>query len=65
VDEEEKKIDFSHNPFSMRIIRSRTSSRSIPRIQDKILAIKAIQYDIVCNGIGIVLRRRSAIIAPM
>ncbi len=31
--------------------RSRNSSRSIRTINDKILGMKAIQYDIVCNGI--------------
>jgi aspartyl-tRNA synthetase len=36
--EEEKKIDFSHNPFSM------------PNDKDALLNLKAIQYDIVCNG---------------
>jgi aspartyl-tRNA synthetase len=50
VDEDEKKIDFSHNPS-----RCRTTPRRIPRARpagpDEILAIKAIQYDIVCNGI--------------
>ena len=31
--------------------RSTSSSRSIPSDHDKILGIKAIQYDIVCNGV--------------
>lgn len=47
--EEDKKIDFSHNPFSMpqggiEILES-------AKTQDDLLAIRAFQYDIVCNGI--------------
>jgi aspartyl-tRNA synthetase len=48
-DEENKKIDFSHNPFSMpqggleALINAKTN--------DELLALKAYQYDIVCNGI--------------
>ncbi|HTQ12625.1 MAG TPA: aspartate--tRNA ligase [Rhizomicrobium sp.] len=48
--EEEKTIDFSHNPFSMpqydrdRFLSFSTSDR------DEILGIKVFQYDIVCNG---------------
>ena len=49
--EEEKKIDFSHNPFSMPNHRGRTSfSRSIPPTTRRFCGLKAIQYDIVCNG---------------
>ena len=49
--EEDKKIDFSHNPFSMPNCRSMNSWRSMPADQKKILSLKAIQYDIVCNGV--------------
>ncbi|RUO97346.1 aspartate--tRNA ligase [Hyphomicrobium sp.] len=48
--EEDKKIDFSHNPFSMpkggreALEAAETSGR------DALLALKANQYDIVCNG---------------
>jgi len=47
--EEEGKIDFSHNPFSMPqgglevLLNAKT--------KEDLLAIKAFQYDIVCNGI--------------
>ena len=44
-DEENKKINFSHNPFSM-------PQGDIDKINfDKPLEILAYQYDIVCNGI--------------
>jgi aspartyl-tRNA synthetase len=49
--EEEKKIDFSHNPFSMPNFPVEDFLALDPLDEDKILAIKAIQYDIVCNGI--------------
>jgi aspartyl-tRNA synthetase len=49
--EEEKKIDFSHNPFSMPNYPLEEFLALDPADHDKILAIKAIQYDIVCNGI--------------
>ena len=43
--EEEKKIDFSHNPFSM-------PQGGLEALETKDpLEIKAFQYDIVCNGI--------------
>jgi aspartyl-tRNA synthetase len=38
--EDEKKIDFSHNPFMA----------LDPTDKDRVLAIKALQYDMVCNG---------------
>ena len=45
VNEQTKKIQFSHNPFSM-------PQGDIKKINfDKPLDIKAYQYDIVCNGI--------------
>jgi aspartyl-tRNA synthetase len=43
--EDEKKIDFSHNPFSMP-----QGALEALETQDP-LTIKAFQYDIVCNGI--------------
>ena len=43
--EDEKKIDFSHNPFSMP-----QGGLEALETQDP-LTIKAFQYDIVCNGI--------------
>jgi len=49
--EEEKKIDFSHNPFSMPNMDVAEFLKLDAANQEKILAIKAIQYDIVCNGI--------------
>jgi aspartyl-tRNA synthetase len=49
--EEEKKIDFSHNPFSMPNMAVEEFLALDPADRDKILSIKAIQYDIVCNGV--------------
>jgi aspartyl-tRNA synthetase len=49
--EEEKKIDFSHNPFSMPNMAPEEFLALDPADHEKILAIKAVQYDIVCNGI--------------
>jgi aspartyl-tRNA synthetase len=49
--EEEKKIDFSHNPFSMPNASVEEFLALDPADHDKILALKAIQYDIVCNGV--------------
>ncbi|HZQ12087.1 MAG TPA: aspartate--tRNA ligase [Pseudolabrys sp.] len=49
--EEEKKIDFSHNPFSMPNMPLDEFLKLDPNDKDKLLAIKAIQYDIVCNGV--------------
>src|SRR5436309_3258820 len=49
--EQEKKIDFSHNPFSMPNIAIEEYLALDPHEPEKILAIKAIQYDIVCNGV--------------
>jgi aspartyl-tRNA synthetase len=48
--EEEKRIDFSHNPFSMPNLGVEEFLALDPADREKILAIKAIQYDIVCNG---------------
>ena len=49
--EEEKKIDFSHNPFSMPNAPIEEFLALDPSDKDKILALNAIQYDIVCNGV--------------
>src|SRR5919201_6328775 len=48
--EEEKKIDFSHNPFSMPNMEPGEFLKLDPNDKDTLLALKAIQYDIVCNG---------------
>jgi len=48
--EEEKKIDFSHNPFSMPNLGVEEFLALDPADREKILGLKAIQYDIVCNG---------------
>jgi aspartyl-tRNA synthetase len=49
--EEEKKIDFSHNPFSMPNLPPEQFLALDPKDEDKLLSLKAIQYDIVCNGV--------------
>ena len=49
--EEEKKIDFSHNPFSMPNMRVEEFLALDPKHTDRLLSIRAIQYDIVCNGV--------------
>ncbi len=49
--EEEKRIDFSHNPFSMPNASVEDFLALDPNDRDKILSLKAIQYDIVCNGV--------------
>jgi aspartyl-tRNA synthetase len=49
--EEEKKIDFSHNPFSMPNMEPEKFLALDPNDKDTLLNLKAIQYDIVCNGI--------------
>jgi aspartyl-tRNA synthetase len=49
--EEEKKVDFSHNPFSMPNLPADDFLALDAADRQKILAIKAIQYDIVCNGV--------------
>jgi aspartyl-tRNA synthetase len=49
--EEEKKIDFSHNPFSMPNMEPDKFLALDPNDKDTLLDLKAIQYDIVCNGI--------------
>jgi len=49
--EEEKKIDFSHNPFSMPNFDRAKFLALDNKDADTILGIKAFQYDIVCNGV--------------
>jgi aspartyl-tRNA synthetase len=49
--EDEKKIDFSHNPFSMPNFDRERFLALDPADRDTILGIKAFQYDIVCNGV--------------
>jgi aspartyl-tRNA synthetase len=49
--EEEKKIDFSHNPFSMPNLPVDEFLALDANDHDRLLSINAIQYDIVCNGI--------------
>jgi aspartyl-tRNA synthetase len=48
--EEEKKIDFSHNPFSMPNMEPEAFLALDPNDKDTLLGLKAVQYDIVCNG---------------
>ncbi|MDE2474546.1 MAG: aspartate--tRNA ligase [Alphaproteobacteria bacterium] len=49
--EDEKRIDFSHNPFSMpNFDRDKFLALDL-QDRDTILGIKAFQYDIVCNGV--------------
>jgi aspartyl-tRNA synthetase len=47
--EEEKRIDFSHNPFSMP--QGGMDALLSAKTDTELLDIKAFQYDIVCNGI--------------
>ncbi len=49
--EEEKKIDFSHNPFSMPNYDHDAFLVLDPSDEEAILGIHAFQYDIVCNGV--------------
>ncbi|MFZ5690777.1 MAG: aspartate--tRNA ligase [Pseudomonadota bacterium] len=49
--EEEKKIDFSHNPFSMPNMPVEEFLALDASETERILGIKAFQYDIVCNGV--------------
>lgn len=48
-DEENEKIDFSHNPFSMP--QGGMEALEAAKTDEDILDIKAFQYDIVCNGV--------------
>jgi len=47
--EDDKKIDFSHNPFSMP--QGGLEALEAAKTDDELLALKAWQYDIVCNGV--------------
>ncbi|MBX9710507.1 MAG: aspartate--tRNA ligase [Xanthobacteraceae bacterium] len=49
--EDEKKIDFSHNPFSMPNFDVDAFLALDPKDEETILGMTAFQYDIVCNGI--------------
>jgi aspartyl-tRNA synthetase len=49
--EDEKKNDFSHNPFSMPNFDPEAFLALDPADEKTILGIKAFQYDIVCNGV--------------
>src|ERR1700741_940385 len=49
--ETEKRIDFSHNPFSMPNFDREKFLALDNGDKDTILGIKAFQYDIVCNGV--------------
>jgi aspartyl-tRNA synthetase len=49
--DEEKKVDFSHNPFSMPNLPAEEFLALDDGDRAKILSLKAIQYDIVCNGV--------------
>ncbi len=49
MDEDSGKIDFSHNPFSMP--QGGLDALENAKSKEELLAIKAYQYDIVCNGI--------------
>ena len=46
---DEGKIDFSHNPFSMP--QGGLEALQNAKSNEELLAIKAFQYDIVCNGV--------------
>jgi aspartyl-tRNA synthetase len=48
--EEEKRIDFSHNPFSMPQFEREKFIALDNDDNETILGLKAYQYDIVCNG---------------
>jgi aspartyl-tRNA synthetase len=48
--EDEKKIDFSHNPFSGPNMDHDAFMALDPSDKERILGIKAFQYDMVCNG---------------
>jgi aspartyl-tRNA synthetase len=49
--EDEKKIDFSHNPFSMP--QGELAALEAAKSDEDLLKIKAYQYDVVCNGFEI------------
>lgn len=47
-DEDNKRIDFSHNPFSMP--QGGLEALEAAKTDEDLLALKAYQYDMVCNG---------------
>ncbi|MBL6936224.1 MAG: aspartate--tRNA ligase [Alphaproteobacteria bacterium] len=55
-DEDEKKIDFGHNPFSLpqydreKFMKLKADASLNQDDREEILGIKVFQYDIVCNG---------------
>jgi aspartyl-tRNA synthetase len=49
--EDEKKVDFSHNPFSMPQMDAEAFMALDKGDKDTLLGLKAWQYDIVCNGV--------------
>lgn len=49
LNKDTKQIDFSHNPFSMP--QGGLEALENAKTQEELLALKAFQYDIVCNGI--------------
>jgi aspartyl-tRNA synthetase len=49
--EDDKKIDFSHNPFSMPQFEHDAFLALDSADNETILGMKAFQYDIVCNGV--------------
>ncbi len=51
--EDDKKIDFSHNPFSMPKGGKEALEAAEKEGRDALLSLKANQYDIVCNGFEI------------
>jgi aspartyl-tRNA synthetase len=51
--EEEKRIDFGHNPFSMPQGGMDALVKAQAEGKDALLGIKAFQYDMVCNGFEI------------
>jgi aspartyl-tRNA synthetase len=50
-DEEEKKIEFSHNPFSMPQGGLKALDAAREAGNEALLGLKAYQYDVVCNGV--------------
>ena len=49
--EDEKRIDFSHNPFSMPQGGMEALEAAAKQGDEALLGLKAHQYDIVCNGV--------------
>ncbi|MGJ3232799.1 MAG: aspartate--tRNA ligase [Oceanicaulis sp.] len=50
-DEENKKVEFSHNPFSMPQMDPDAFMALDPSDHETLLGMSAYQYDIVCNGV--------------